>query len=66
MVQKIVKKHRLQERTAVQDNLAYWLAEQDARGTRRYRRLFAETVLWKRHQTPESCSRCATPITLST
>ena len=32
MIQKIVKKHRLQERTTTQDDLAL-LAEQDARGT---------------------------------
>jgi len=25
MIQKIVKKHRLQERTTTQDDLAYWL-----------------------------------------
>ncbi|KPQ45405.1 MAG: hypothetical protein MPEBLZ_00003 [Candidatus Methanoperedens nitroreducens] len=27
MVQKIVKKHRLQERTTIQDDLAYWLSK---------------------------------------
>ncbi len=27
MIQKIVKKHRLQERTAMQDDLAYWLSK---------------------------------------
>ena len=27
MIQKIVKKHRLQERTATQDDLAYWLSK---------------------------------------
>jgi len=27
MIQKIVKKHRLQERTTTQDNLAYWLSK---------------------------------------
>jgi hypothetical protein len=27
MIQKIVKKHRLQARTTVQDDLAYWLSK---------------------------------------
>ena len=27
MIQKSVKKHRLQERTATQDDLAYWLSK---------------------------------------
>ena len=27
MIQKIIKKHRLQERTAMQDDLAYWLSK---------------------------------------
>ena len=27
MIQKIVKKHRLQERTTTQDDLAYWLSK---------------------------------------
>ena len=27
MIQKIVKKHRLQEHTATQDDLAYWLSK---------------------------------------
>ena len=27
MIQKTVKKHRLQERTAAQDDLAYWLSK---------------------------------------
>ena len=27
MIQKIVKKHRLQERAATQDDLAYWLSK---------------------------------------
>jgi hypothetical protein len=27
MIQKVVKKHRLQERTTTQDDLAYWLSK---------------------------------------
>jgi ribosome recycling factor len=27
MIQKIVKKHRLQERTTMQEDLAYWLSK---------------------------------------
>ena len=27
MIQKIVKKHRLQERTSMQDDVAYWLSK---------------------------------------
>ena len=27
MIQKIVKKHRLQERTSTQEDLAYWLSK---------------------------------------
>jgi hypothetical protein len=27
MIQKIVKKHRLQDRTTTQDDLAYWLSK---------------------------------------
>ncbi len=30
MIQKIVKKHRLQERTAMQHDLAYWLSKTPA------------------------------------
>jgi hypothetical protein len=27
MIQKVVKKHRLQERTTIQDDLTYWLSK---------------------------------------
>ena len=27
MIQKVIKKHRLQERTTTQDDLAYWLSK---------------------------------------
>ena len=30
MIQKIIKKHRLQERTATQNDLAYWLSKTPA------------------------------------
>ena len=64
MIQKVVKKHRVQERTTTQDDLAYWLSKtpEERVATVDYLR----TILWKHSQTSESCSRCSTPGTLST
>jgi len=62
-VRKIVKKHRLQDRAARQDDLDYWLSRPcDER---------VATVDYLRAQyygnaTSESCSRCSTPTALST
>ena len=65
MIQKIVKKHRLQERTTTQDDLAYWLSKtpEERVATVDYLRT---QYYWKHNQTSESCSRCSTPATLST